>query len=166
MGSERRAGGLAAALAIAACAGPPAPTQPQAPIGDAASNDALLDDLEHRTFDLFWRTADPTTHLVPDRFPTPSFSSIAAVGFGLTAYAIGAERGWVSRADAAARVLATLRFYRDAPQGDAAHGMTGYRGFYYHFLDMATGQRHGDVELSSVDTALLLAGALFCREYF
>jgi hypothetical protein len=166
MGSERRAGGLAAALAIAACAGPPAPAQPQPPIGDAASNDAMLDDLEHRTFDLFWRTADPTTHLVPDRFPTPSFSSIAAVGFGLTAYAIGAERGWVSRADAAARALATLRFFRDAPQGDAAHGMTGYRGFYYHFLDMATGQRHGDVELSSVDTALLLAGALFCREYF
>src|SRR5436190_16388880 len=131
MASERRARALAAALAIAACAGPPAPAQPQPPASDGAlngaQNDALLDDLEHRTFDFFWRTADPTTHLVPDRFPTPSFSSIAAVGFGLTAYAIGAERGYVSRTDASGRVLATLRFLRDAPQGDAAHGMTGYR---------------------------------------
>jgi hypothetical protein len=171
MGSERRAGWLAAAaITLAACGGPPAPAQPQQTASDGAThgatNDTLLDDLERRTFEFFWRTADPTTHLVPDRYPTPSFSSIAAVGFGLTAYAIGADRGYVSRADARDRVLATLRFLRDAPQGDAAHGMTGYRGFYYHFLDMATGQRHGDVELSSVDTALLLAGALFCREYF
>jgi hypothetical protein len=132
----------------------------------SASDDALLDDLERRTFDFFWTTADPRTHLVPDRYPTPSFSSIAAVGFGLTAYAIGAERGYVTRAQARDRVLATLRFLHDAPQGNAAHGMTGYRGFYYHFLDMATGERFRDVELSSVDTALLLAGVLFCREYF
>ncbi len=148
--------------ALAACAGGPGRAPDARPTGD----DAVLDDLEHRTFEFFWRTADPATGLVPDRYPTPSFSSIAAVGFGLTAYPVGVERGYVTRTEARDRVRTTLKFFRDAPQGDAAHGMTGYKGFYYHFLDMKTGQRYQDVELSSVDTALLLAGVLFCREYF
>ncbi|HEU4733810.1 MAG TPA: glucoamylase family protein [Kofleriaceae bacterium] len=169
MGSERRLI-AAAALAIAASCSPSATPDPRAAAPGAsaasASDDAMLDELERRTFDYFWRTADPATGLVPDRSPTPSFSSIAAVGFGLTAYAIGSERGYVSRAAARDRVLATLRFFSGAPQGDAAEGVTGYHGFYYHFLDMATGRRYKDVELSSVDTALLLAGVLFCREYF
>jgi hypothetical protein len=158
---------LAAAMwiaSVAGCGGAPAPetTGPAITAGDLA----MLDDIEYRTFMYFWQTADPTTGLVPDRAPTPSFSSIAAVGFGLTADAIGAERGYVTRAAARDRVLLTLKFLRDAPQGDAAQGMTGYKGFYYHFLDMKTGQRYRDVELSSVDTALLLAGVMFCREYF
>jgi hypothetical protein len=163
MASERR---LALALVVVVGCGGAASHAHDARDAPAASDDAMLDELEHRTFEFFWRTADPTTGLVPDRYPTPSFSSIAAVGFGLTAYAIGAERGYVTRAAARDRVRTTLAFFRDAPQGDAAHGVTGDHGFYYHFLDMTTGTRYGDVELSSVDTALLLAGALFCREYF
>ena len=151
---------LAAACAVA-CAGAPSAAPDLRP-----SDDALIDDLEHRTFDFFWRTTNPDNGLVPDRYPTPSFSSIAAVGFGLTAYAVGVERGWVTRAAARDRVRTTLVFFRDAPQGDAATGVTGYKGFYYHFLDMKTGVRFKDVELSSIDTALLLAGVLFCREYF
>lgn len=127
---------------------------------------ARLDDLQKRTFDFFWETANPKNGLVPDRYPTPSFSSIAAVGFALTAYPIGVERGWITRAQARQRTLVTLRFFRDAPQGEAAVGMTGYRGFYYHFLDMETGARFKDVELSTIDTALLLSGVLFAREYF
>lgn len=168
---------LALVLALAACAsGPsPTPTAPDAKLAAAqgdhrpqlsAADTAMLDDVERRTFDFFWNTADPTTGLVPDRAPTPSFSSIAAVGFGLTAYVIGVERGYVTRADARDRVLKVLRFFRDAPQGEAATGMTGHHGFYYHFLDMKTGQRYRDVELSSVDTALLMAGVMFAREYF
>lgn len=176
-GGRRGLGALGALAALglalglgAACAGH-APDR-SVPVGGAgapalsAEDAALLDDLERRTFDFFWRTTDPRTGLVPDRYPTPSFSSIAAVGFGLTAYPVGVERGYVTRAAARDRVLATLRFFRDAPAGEGARGVTGYRGFYYHFLDMATGQRFGEIELSSVDTALLLAGALFCREYF
>jgi hypothetical protein len=166
MGSRTAIAAVALAVAlVGACSSKPGPrdgTGP-APSGDV---DAMLADVERRTFDFFWTTAHPVTHLVPDRYPTPSFSSIAAVGFGLTAYAIGAERGWVTRAAARDRVLGTLRFFRDAPQGDAATGMTGHRGFYYHFIDMATGHRYQDVELSSVDTALLIAGVVFCREYF
>lgn len=137
-------------------------SRPAAPGGDAA----LLDDLQRRTFNFFWETTNPDNGLVPDRYPTPSFSSIAAVGFGLTAYGIGVERGWVTREAAAQRVLTTLRFFRDSKQGDQASGVTGYRGFYYHFVDMKTGERFKEVELSTIDTSLLLAGALFCQSYF
>ncbi len=127
---------------------------------------ALLDDLEQRTFSFFWDTTDARTGLAPDRWPTPSFASIAAVGFALTAYPIGVERGWITRTQARERVLTTLRFFRAAPQGPQASGVSGHKGFFYHFLDMKTGHRFGRCELSTVDTALLLAGMLFCRDWF
>src|SRR3990172_2345251 len=78
----------------------------------------------------------------------------------------GAGGGWVTRPAASERVLATLRFLWGAPQDTAARGATGYRGFFYHFLEPATGQRFENVELSTMDTALLLAGTLFCQSYF
>jgi hypothetical protein len=146
----------AAPARVAGRAGAPAPALP-----------ALFDDIEARTFRYFWETADPRTGLVPDRHPRPSPSSIAAVGFALTAYPIGVERGYVTRAEARARVLATLRFFDQAPQGAEPAGRTGHRGFFYHFLDMRTGHRAGaNVELSTIDTTLLLAGVLFCQAYF
>jgi hypothetical protein len=126
---------------------------------------AFLDTLSQRTFNFFWERSDPGTGLTPDRWPTQSFSSIAAVGFALTAYPIGAERGYISRAAARDRVLSTLRFFWNAPQGPAAQGMTGHQGFFYHFLN-ADGSRFETVELSTVDTSLLLGGVLFCQEYF
>src|SRR5207302_4960295 len=101
-----------------------------------------------------------------DRWPTPSFSSIAAVGFALPAYAIGAERGWCTRAAARDRILTTLRFLWNAPQGPARTGTSGHAGFFYHFLDMDRGLRYREVELSSVDTSLLLMGVLFAGQYF
>jgi hypothetical protein len=126
----------------------------------------FYDDIERRTFQWFWDTANPKNGLVPDRWPTPSFSSIAAVGFALPGYAIGVERGWISRADARERTLTTLRFFWNGPQGPGPSGTTGYKGFFYHFLDMRTGERFKDVELSSVDTTILFMGALFAGEYF
>lgn len=126
----------------------------------------FLDQLEHRTFDWFWETTDARTGLVPDRWPTRPFSSIAAIGFGLTACGIGAERGWVPREQAAERTLATLRFLWNAPQGTGRRGYTGYRGFYYHFLAYPNGERFEDTELSTIDTALLMAGVLFAQGYF
>src|SRR6266704_5225617 len=130
----------------------PAPSPPPPP--DPRVAWALLDTLEERTFRFFWDLADRRTGLVPDRWPTPSFSSIAAVGFALTAYPIGVERGYVSRADAAQRALTTLNFFWTAPQDSVATGATGYHGFFYHFLDMSTGKRYQTVELSTIDTAL------------
>jgi hypothetical protein len=130
------------------------------------SDDALLDDVQQRTFHFFWDLEDPTTHLIPDRAPTPSFSSIAAVGFGLTAYGIGAERGFVTREQAAQRTLATLQSLLAMKQGPEPQGVSGYKGFFYHFLDMKTAERFKTVELSTVDTSLLIAGALFAQSYF
>ena len=132
----------------------------------AAATDAMLDDVQKRTFLWLWETTNPANGLVPDRWPTPSFSSIAAVGFGLTAYPVGIERGWITREEGRDRVLTTLEFFSNAPQGPEARGKAGYKGFFYHFLDMESGERFGTVELSSIDTTLMIAGALFCQTYF
>ena len=136
-----------------------AATQPNVP--------PMIDELERRTFDWFWDSANPRNGLVPDHYPTKSFASIAAVGFGLTAYGVGAERGYITRDQAAERTLATLRFFHDSPQNDSEDDATGYHGFYYHFLDMETGKRFDRaVELSTVDTSLLLGGVLFAQSYY
>lgn len=126
----------------------------------------LFDALQERTFHYFWDNADPNTGLVPDRYPTISAASIAAVGFALTAYPIGIERGYVTRAEARERVRKTVLFFRDAPQGPAPAGMAGFHGFFYHYLDMRSGQRSASSELSTVDTAFLLGGLLFCQSFF
>ncbi len=152
---------IAFVLLIPACGVQRIPTGP-----GVSPDDPFLDTLQHRTFDFFWETTNPRNGLVPDRWPTPSFSSVAAIGFGLTAYGVGIERGYITREQGAERVLTTLRFLWTAPQGPQPAGIAGYRGFFYHFLDMQTGHRFEQVELSTIDTALLLAGALFCQQYF
>ena len=119
--------------------------------------DPFFADLEERTFRFFWETGNPKNGLIPDRYPTPSFASIAAVGFGLTSYPIGVERGYISREAARARVLATLRFFV---------AVDNQHGFFYHFIDMRSGARAHESEVSTVDTALLLAGVLFVQSYF
>ena len=130
-------------------------------------NDGFLDSLELKTFNYFWKTTNPNTGLVFDRYPTKSFSSVAAIGFGLTAYGIGAERGYVKRIEAAERVLQTLKYLYNLPQNSDVLGSAGYRGFFYHFLKTENGTRFGtDVELSTIDTALLMSGILFCQSYF
>ena len=134
--------------------------------GSTPRADPFLDDLERRTFQWFWDVTNPANGLVPDRWPTINFSSVAAIGFGLTAYGVGAERGYVTRAEARDRTVTTLRFLWTAPQSDRPSNVTGYRGFFYHFLDMNTGERFKTVELSSIDTTLLIAGVLFAQSYF
>lgn len=129
--------------------------------------DGFLDTLQYRTFQYFWETVDPSTGLTPDRYPTLTFSSTAAIGFALTSYGIGVERKYVSRTDAAERVLTTLRYLYTRPQGNAPMGTAGYRGFFYHFLNLKDGTRFNtEIELSTIDTALLIAGVLFCQSYF
>ncbi|KGE52167.1 glucoamylase family protein [Xanthomonas axonopodis pv. vasculorum] len=138
---------------------PPKPVEPPLP--------PLFSDIERRTFQFFWDTTNEANGLSPDRFPSRPFASIASVGFALTAYPIGIENGWVSRNQAIDRTLTTLKFFRDAPMGPQKTGRAGYKGFYYHFLDMQHGNRYDSwVELSSVDTALLMMGVLFTQSYY
>ena len=146
----------AGALAVGALGG----------LAPTAAATLSLADLKERTFRFFWETTDPVTGLAPDRWPTASFSSIAAVGFALTAYPIGVHNGWIDRAAARARTLATLRFFARAPQGPELRHRAGHRGFFYHFLDMTTGKRYHRTELSTIDTSLLLAGMLFAQSWF
>lgn len=136
----------------------PAPTN--------VSWDPFLDTLQVRTLKFFLETTDPNTGLTPDRWPRPAPSSIAAVGFGLTAYGIAVEREVITRAEAAQRALNTLRFFWQLPQHDQPENAAGYKGFYYHFLKIPSGAREWKCELSSIDTALLLAGVLFAQSYF
>ncbi|WAW88832.1 hypothetical protein LPY96_10780 [Xanthomonas citri pv. malvacearum] len=138
---------------------PPKPVKPPLP--------PLFSDIERRTFQFFWDTTNEVNGLSPDRFPSRPFASIASVGFALTAYPIGIENGWVSRNQAIDRTLTTLKFFRDAPMGPQKTDRAGYKGFYYHFLDMQQGNRYDSwVELSSVDTALLMMGVLFTQSYY
>lgn len=162
---------IAMTAALPGCQSSSSSTASASPVSNPGSlppmeADAWLDDLERRSLDYFWQTTNAANGLVPDRWPTPSFASVAAVGFGLSAYPIGVARGYVTREQARQRVLTTLRFFRDAPQGPQATGMTGYKGFFYHFLDMQSGARFADVELSTIDTALFVAGALHCAQFF
>jgi hypothetical protein len=129
-------------------------------------DDPLIGDIQERTFRYFWETTNPVTGLAPDRYPSKSAASIAAVGFALTAYPIGVERGFIGRRQAVERVLTTLRFLSTRPQGPEPSGVAGHKGFFYHYLNPVTGLRAGKCELSTVDTALLLGGVLFCRAYF
>ncbi len=122
------------------------------------SDDEFLDKIEKDTFKFFWENADPKTGLIADSTIRGSPCSIAAVGFGLTAICIAQSRGWVTYKEAYARVLKTLKTFRET--------LVNEHGFYYHFVDMKTGKRAWNSEVSSIDTALFLAGALFAGEYF
>jgi hypothetical protein len=136
------------------------------PVAAIRQLDPLFEDIEKRTFNFFWETAEPGTGLVADRWPKPPFASIAATGFALNAYGIGVERGYVTRAQARERVLTTLRFLHGLPQSADPAAAAGYQGFFYHFLNFTTGTRYGGTELSTVDTTLLMGGVLFVRGYF
>jgi hypothetical protein len=127
----------------------------------------FLEDLEHRSFAYFWSEADPQTGLVPDRARMDGApldaahqdtASIAATGFGLTALCIAAERNWITRSQAQERTQNTLRFF--------ANRAFQQHGWFYHWLDAKSGERRWNSEVSSIDTALLLAGVLTARQYF
>ena len=127
----------------------------------------FLDDLEHRSFQYFWDQADPITGLIPDRARIDgtllddnhrNVASTAATGFGLTAICIATERGWLTRAQARERVRNTLVYF--------ANKAFNEHGWFYHWIDAKTGDRRWNSEVSSIDTALLLAGVLTVRQYF
>ena len=128
----------------------------------SARDAAFLDDVQRRAVRYFVEQTEPATGLTLDRSSVDggiqhSPSSVAATGFALTAWCIADSRGWTHPGDALRRVRQTLRFLVQ----QHAHE----RGFFYHFVDPATGQRVWNSEASTIDTALLLQGAIFAREY-
>ncbi len=129
------------------------------------SDAALLDRLQRGAFSYLTEYANDENGLVADTSRPGSPCSIAVVGFALSCYPVAVKNGWMSREEAAARTRATLLFFWNSPQNDQPDA-TGYKGFYYHFLDMKTGRRVWQCELSLVDTTLLLAGVLVAGQYF
>jgi len=124
-----------------------------------------LDEVQRESFSYFLHETNARNGLVRDKTRNDWPASIAAVGMALAADPVGVERGFLTRAEAARRTLTALRFFWSSPQGPQPDA-TGYKGFYYHFLDMETGRRAQGSELSTVDTALLMAGILTAAAYF
>jgi hypothetical protein len=128
-------------------------------------SDQKLERLQRLTFDYFRKETNSHNGLVPDSTRQGSPCSITATGFALAAYPVGVERGFITRKDAIKQTLTTLRFFWSSSHGPEPDA-TGYKGFYYHFLDMKTGRRTWNCELSTIDSAFLIAGALTAAEYF
>ena len=163
---------IAVAIMVASVACVPklevqAPATSRAAYTLAPDDDQFLEDLSKRTFSFFWEQADPTTGIIRDRSKTDGsaasegakeIGSIASVGFGLSGLCIAAERGWQPRAQALDRAEATLRWF--------AERMPQEHGWFYHFVNLRTGAREWNSELSSIDSALLLAGVLTVRRCF
>ena len=126
---------------------------------------AMLDSIQHKTFLFFLGEGHPEWGIVKDRTLKTAPCSIAATGFGIPCLAIGAERNWINREKAAAITLNILKFFISSAQS-TAKDVTGYKGFYYHFLKMDSGTREWNCELSSVDTGLLMMGIIFARNYY
>ncbi|MDP8216260.1 MAG: glucoamylase family protein [Candidatus Kaelpia imicola] len=127
------------------------------------SDKQFLELIQRKAFGYFWREANPDTGLIRDKadnFKDDNFkvASIAAVGFALSSYPIAVEKGWISKEKALERVLNTLFYFRDK--------LENVHGFFYHFVSMDSGKRVWNCELSSIDTALFLAGAITAGEYF
>ena len=129
------------------------------------SDDALLDRLQRDAFNYFLQNINPSNGLIADTTRDGAPSSIAVVGFALSAYPVGIERGWIERSDAVQRTLVALRFFMDSDQSGSPDA-TGYQGYYFHFLDMRSGKRVWLSELSLIDTAFLVAGVLTAAAYF
>ena len=121
--------------------------------------------LERKTFRYFWSETNGHNGLLADNTLGDVPASIAGVGMALAVYPVGVERRFASRRAVLERALTTLRFFHDSKQGPEPDA-TGYRGFFYHFLDVRTGRRAWKSELSTIDTTMLLAGALTCAAYF
>ena len=127
--------------------------------------DGELEKLQRESFEYFLHEMNPANGLVIDKTTANWPASIAATGLALACYPVSVERGFMTRGAAVTRTLATLRFFWNSPQGTEPDA-TGYKGFYYHFLDMQTGRRAWHCELSTIDSAFLLAGALTAGAYF
>jgi hypothetical protein len=131
------------------------------------SDDQMLDLVCQRAFFYFMTFTDDLGFAL-DRSTFSDIVSVGTVGFQLTAYCIGHERGWADRKELENRVVTILQNLSKLPTGpDPDISRAGYRGFFYHFLAANAGTRKDPrVELSLYDTALLMYGVLACKQYF
>jgi hypothetical protein len=129
------------------------------------SSEEIFAQLQRKSLAYFLQQWNPTTGLVADKDQPGSPASIAVQGMAFSIYALAAETGMLDHAEAVHRTLTALRFFRASDQG-TGRDATGYRGFYYHFLDMESGKRAWKSELSTIDTAILMAGILSAMNYF
>jgi hypothetical protein len=127
--------------------------------------DQDLDRLQVTTIQYYLRETNPANGLIRDKTDSAAPCSIAAVGLALATIPVLIDRGVISREFAPEIALRRLRFFRDSPHGSEPDA-TGYKGFYYHFLDMKSGRRVWQCELSTIDSAFLFAGMLTCAAYF
>jgi hypothetical protein len=155
---------LGAIPLLESCGGGGASTiTPPPPTGYTGTDAQLMDEIESAAFQFFWTQANPQTGLIKDRASATgtdnyTVSSIASVGFGLTALCIADSRGYMPSASIRDRVLTTLN--------TLLNNADNYQGFFYHFLDMSTAKRAWTSELSNIDTAILLCGVLTARQHF
>ncbi len=129
-------------------------------------DNALADKIEKATFEYFEKNSNPITGLTKDRSTANSVASIAATGFSLTAYAIASSHDWISRTQAENYTLKVLETLSKTPQGNQSENVSGFHGFFYHFLNPATGLRADNCEVSTIDTAILMAGVLMTKDYY
>jgi hypothetical protein len=131
----------------------------------SSQSEKLLSDLQSDAFKYFVHEVNPVNGLIRDCTKEGWPSSIAAVGMALSSYPVGVEHGFIDRAEAIVRTLKKLRFFAESEQGRGP-AASGYKGFYYHFLDMQTGRRAWECELSTIDSTFLFAGMLAAAAYF
>ena len=134
-------------------------------VNPQGTDEEMLDLLQRETFGFFLHEVNEHTGLIADTTQPNSPASIAAVGMGLSCYVAGVEHQLMTRKEAVKRTLKVLKFFLKSHQGPEPDA-TGYKGFYYHFLDMQTGKRAWESELSTIDTAILFAGIFTAQNYF
>jgi hypothetical protein len=156
------------ALVLAACSQTQQPvfnSQGRVDYALTTDDEVMLDSIQKKTFLFFMGEHHPEWGIVKDRTASWAPASIASTGFAIPSFAIGAERGWITREEAARITLNMMNFFVNSLQS-ADTLASGYKGFFYHFLRMDTGFREWRCELSSVDTGLLMMGILFARNYY
>src|SRR5918993_990192 len=121
--------------------------------------------LQLSTLLYYLHETNPDNGLVRDKTDPSAPVSIAAVGMALATIPAVVERGVLFRDFAAKITRRRLRYLLECPQGPEPDA-SGYKGFFYHFLDIETGRRVWECELSTIDSAFLFAGALTAGTYF
>lgn len=126
---------------------------------------AMLDQLQVETGKYFLQEVSPHNGLVRDKSDDGHTASISATGFALSVYPVMVREGLMDREEVAEKTLTTLKFFAKSEQSRKRRA-TGYRGLYYHYLNLESGERAEESELSTMDTALLMAGVLLAQQYF